>query len=99
MFGPAFLVAPVTEQGATSRKVYLPAGADWYDYWTNQRYAGGQTIDGRRADRPHPAVRPRRIDRADGRAGAEHRDAADARERSASIPAATPASRCTTTTA
>lgn len=44
MFGPAFLVAPVTEQGATSRKVYLPAGADWYNYWTNRRVRGGQTI-------------------------------------------------------
>ncbi len=44
MFGPAFLVAPVTEQGATSRKVYLPAGCDWYNYWTNARIKGGQTI-------------------------------------------------------
>lgn len=44
MFGPAFLVAPVTSQGATSRQVYLPAGADWFDYWTNRKYAGGQTI-------------------------------------------------------
>ncbi|WP_010185434.1 glycoside hydrolase family 31 protein [Sphingomonas sp. PAMC 26605] len=44
MFGPAFLVAPVTAQGATSRSVYLPAGADWYDYWTNERHAGGQTV-------------------------------------------------------
>jgi alpha-D-xyloside xylohydrolase len=44
MFGPAFLVAPVTEQGATSREVYLPAGADWYNYWTNERVHGGQTI-------------------------------------------------------
>jgi len=44
MFGPAFLVAPVVEQGATSRKVYLPAGCDWYDYWTNKRLKGGQTI-------------------------------------------------------
>jgi alpha-D-xyloside xylohydrolase len=44
MFGPAFLVAPVTEQGATSRRVYLPAGADWYNYWTNERVNGGQTI-------------------------------------------------------
>ncbi|WP_380785367.1 TIM-barrel domain-containing protein [Sphingomonas sp. R86521] len=45
MFGPAFLVAPVVEQGATSRKVYLPAGADWYDYWTDKHFTGGQTID------------------------------------------------------
>jgi alpha-D-xyloside xylohydrolase len=44
MFGPAFLVAPVTEQGATSRSVYLPAGTDWYNYWTNERIKGGQTI-------------------------------------------------------
>ena len=44
MFGPAFLVAPVTEQGATSREVYLPAGTDWYNYWTNERVKGGQTI-------------------------------------------------------
>ena len=44
MFGPAFLVAPVTEQGATSRMVYLPAGVDWYNYWTNERLQGGQTI-------------------------------------------------------
>ncbi|MGD0364300.1 MAG: TIM-barrel domain-containing protein [Bryobacteraceae bacterium] len=44
MFGPAFLVAPVTEQGATSRTVYLPAGTDWYNYWTNQRVRGGQTL-------------------------------------------------------
>ena len=44
MFGPAFLVAPITEQGASSRAVYLPAGADWYNYWTNERVKGGQTI-------------------------------------------------------
>ena len=44
MFGPAFLVAPVTEQGATTRKVYLPSGSDWYNYWTNERMKGGQTI-------------------------------------------------------
>jgi alpha-D-xyloside xylohydrolase len=44
MFGPAILVAPVTEQGATSRSVYLPAGSDWYNYWTNERIKGGQTI-------------------------------------------------------
>lgn len=42
MFGPAFLVAPVTEQGATMRTVYLPAGSDWYNYWTNERIKGGQ---------------------------------------------------------
>jgi alpha-D-xyloside xylohydrolase len=44
MFGPAFLVAPVTEQGQTTKQVYLPAGADWYNYWTHRKYAGGQTV-------------------------------------------------------
>jgi alpha-D-xyloside xylohydrolase len=44
MFGPAFLVAPVTDQGATSRSVYLPAGAKWYNFWTNELFEGGQTI-------------------------------------------------------
>ncbi|MGA8938268.1 MAG: TIM-barrel domain-containing protein [Acidobacteriaceae bacterium] len=44
MFGPAFLVAPVTNQGATHREVYLPAGCDWYNYWTNERLKGGRTV-------------------------------------------------------
>ncbi len=44
MFGPAFLVAPVYEPEATSRAVYLPAGTDWYNYWTGKRLRGGQTI-------------------------------------------------------
>jgi alpha-D-xyloside xylohydrolase len=44
MYGPSLLVAPVTKPGATSRDVYLPKGADWYDYWTGQLFHGGQTI-------------------------------------------------------
>ncbi len=44
MLGPAFLVAPVTVQGQTRKRVYLPAGADWYDYWTNVRLPGGQEV-------------------------------------------------------
>jgi alpha-D-xyloside xylohydrolase len=45
MFGPAFLAAPVLDQGRTSRRVYLPAGTDWYDWWTNTRFSGGQWIE------------------------------------------------------
>ncbi len=30
-------------------EVYLPAGAQWYDYWTNQKFEGGQTL---KADAP-----------------------------------------------
>ena len=33
MYGPAILVNPVTEPGATTRHLYLPK-AKWYDFWT-----------------------------------------------------------------
>ncbi len=45
MFGPAFLVAPVTAQGQTRKRVYLPAGAEWYNYWTEERHSGGQWVE------------------------------------------------------
>jgi alpha-D-xyloside xylohydrolase len=44
MFGPAFLVAPVTEPGAAERSVYLPPAAGWYDFWTGQKLEGGKTV-------------------------------------------------------
>ncbi len=44
MFGPALLVAPVTRQGMTSREVYLPAGTDWYNFWTHERVHGGERL-------------------------------------------------------
>jgi len=37
MFGPALLVAPITEPGATRREVYLPQAPAWYDFWTGAR--------------------------------------------------------------
>jgi alpha-D-xyloside xylohydrolase len=43
MYGPAFLVNPVTEPGATSRPVYLPA-AQWYDFWSGASTGGGREI-------------------------------------------------------
>ena len=39
MYGPAFLVNPVTEPGATSRHVYLPQ-AKWYDFWSGKVISG-----------------------------------------------------------
>jgi alpha-D-xyloside xylohydrolase len=45
MFGPAFLVAPVTDYKARSRKLYLPAGLTWYDFYSGRSLGGGQTID------------------------------------------------------
>jgi alpha-D-xyloside xylohydrolase len=44
MFGPAFLVSPVTTHLARIRSVYLPLAAGWYDFWTGTPAAGGQTI-------------------------------------------------------
>jgi alpha-glucosidase (family GH31 glycosyl hydrolase) len=44
LWGRDILVAPVTEKGATTRKVYLPRG-DWYDFWTEERTAGGRDIN------------------------------------------------------
>ncbi len=56
MFGPAFLVCPVTEPMYyeknselmenidTKCTVYLPEGTGWYDYYTNEFFEGGQYI-------------------------------------------------------
>lgn len=55
LFGHAFLVSPVTTpqyyEGADipldvpkTKAVYLPAGTDWYDFWSEQRWDGGQTV-------------------------------------------------------
>jgi len=44
MFGPALLVNPVTEPGATSRNLYLPKTV-WYDFWTGVSMPGGKAID------------------------------------------------------
>jgi alpha-D-xyloside xylohydrolase len=45
LFGKAFLVAPVYKHKARTRAVYLPAGADWYDFHTGTKSAGGQSVD------------------------------------------------------
>jgi alpha-glucosidase len=44
MWGKDIMVAPVVTKGATSRKVYLPEGKDWIDWWSGKHYDGGQTI-------------------------------------------------------
>lgn len=56
MFGPALMICPVTapmyydkdgrvlEEPDRSLTVYLPAGCDWYDLYTEERYEGGQKI-------------------------------------------------------
>ncbi|RWY50885.1 glycoside hydrolase family 31 protein [Mucilaginibacter gilvus] len=53
MFGPAFLVNPVTAQlytgagaagKAKTREVYLPAATKWYNFWTGEITKGGQKL-------------------------------------------------------
>jgi len=44
MFGPAILVNPVTEEGATSRSLYLPAANAWYDFWSGEKLEGARRI-------------------------------------------------------
>jgi len=44
MFGPAFLVNPVTEYKARSRSLYLPDGIGWYDLRNGKYLKGGQII-------------------------------------------------------
>jgi alpha-glucosidase (family GH31 glycosyl hydrolase) len=44
LWGPNILVAPVTEKGARSRRLYLPRGR-WYDFWTGEAVEGGREVD------------------------------------------------------
>ena len=56
MFGPALLVAPVTnymyynEKGEKvndrdkNETVYLPNGTDWFSFWDGKRYTGGKEV-------------------------------------------------------
>ena len=56
MFGKSLLVCPVTSPmyssegkedfgSVRSRELYLPKGADWYDFRTGEKYTGGQTVN------------------------------------------------------
>ena len=57
LFGKSIMVCPVThpmcygvhsqkiENPVTTRRVYLPAGNDWFDFYTMERFAGGQWIN------------------------------------------------------
>lgn len=44
LFGPDLLVQPVTDEGVTEAKVYLPAGESWTYAWSGETYEGGQEI-------------------------------------------------------
>jgi alpha-D-xyloside xylohydrolase len=55
MFGKSILVCPVTVPMYSkdtnedfgplkTKELYLPKGADWFDFWTGIKFSGGQTI-------------------------------------------------------
>jgi len=67
LIGDSLLVAPVVEEGAVQRSVYLPPGSTWYDVWTGTPYAGGQTLSVS-APIGSPPVFSRDADRTDLRA-------------------------------
>jgi alpha-D-xyloside xylohydrolase len=54
LFGPAFLVAPVTTYQARTRSVYLPSTpGGWYLFWTGAAAGGGGTVS---APAPYDAM-------------------------------------------
>ena len=44
MVGEHLLAAPVLTPATESRTVYLPAGADWFNYHSDEFFSGGQTV-------------------------------------------------------
>lgn len=55
MFGPSLLVCPIVEpyfyasgseilRRDREKDVYLPSGCEWIDFWTGERFDGGQSI-------------------------------------------------------
>lgn len=44
MAGSHLLAAPVFVSNATTRAVYLPGGAAWYDWYGDEKIAGGQAV-------------------------------------------------------
>lgn len=45
LFGNSFLINPVYERNAVSRKVYLPSGTGWYNFYNGKYVKGGQNIN------------------------------------------------------
>ncbi len=44
LVGPSLLVAPIMTENASARDVYLPAGSEWVDFWSDRIYSGGRII-------------------------------------------------------
>lgn len=53
LFGPSLLINPVYQNKQTTRELYLPKCAGWYDLYSGKWFAGGQTIT---ADAPYERI-------------------------------------------
>ncbi len=63
---PAFLAEPrVHRASRAARKVYLPAGTRWYDFYSGEVRDGGQALDAAAPLARMPLFHESRIDRAD----------------------------------
>ena len=68
MFGKSILVCPVTKVACIRkiqkkisaplkrRELYLPKGADWFDFWTGEKLTGGQNVSKETPIRHHSIV-------------------------------------------
>ncbi len=72
MFGPALLVAPVTDQGATERSVYLPAGSRLVQFLDQRARPRRPAHYGAGRDRHHSSLRARGIYSSARRTRREH---------------------------
>ena len=43
LWGKDFLVAPIVKPEKQEKEVYFPKGSNWYDFYTDRKYNGGQT--------------------------------------------------------
>ena len=41
LLGDSLLIAPITQEGATSRQVDLPSDVQWFDWWTDEPVSSG----------------------------------------------------------
>ncbi len=44
LFGKSLLVNPVTAPGVETWETYLPEGAEWWDFWSNEKFTGGESV-------------------------------------------------------
>lgn len=43
LWGPNILVSPILESGKKTQDIYFPKNNIWFDFYTNERFEGGQT--------------------------------------------------------